>query len=54
MTTEKMLKEIINLCENRESDIDIDKAVNEDDNYLIGIWDLIQQIKEITGKKKND
>jgi hypothetical protein len=50
--SKKIIKEIIELCENCESDINIDKAVLEDNDYQIGAWDLIQQIKEIIESKQ--
>ena len=51
--TKKIIKEIVKLYENCESDIDIDKAVIENNDYQIGIWDLCQQIKEIIERKEN-
>lgn len=47
MTKEKIIEKIKNLYEDCESNIDIDKAVFEDNDYQIGIWDLCQQLKEI-------
>ncbi len=57
MSKEK-IKKIIKLCQDYESDIDIDKAVSENDEYRIGKWDLCQEIREIVGfmqiDKKNN
>ena len=48
--TIQVIDEIKNLCEDCESNIDIDKAVSENNEYQIGIWDLCQQLKEIVLK----
>ena len=50
MSKEK-IKKIVELYENCESNIDIDKAVSKNNEYQIGIWDLCQQIKEIIERK---
>ena len=52
MTKEK-IKEIVKLYEDCESNINIDKAVSENNEYQIGIWDLCQQIKEIIEREAN-
>ena len=52
MTKEK-IKEIVKLYEDCESNINIDKAVSENNEYQIGIWDLCQQIKEIIEREVN-
>ncbi len=49
MTTVDKIKK---LCEDYESEIDIDKAVSENNEYQIGMWDLCQQIKEIIWKEE--
>jgi hypothetical protein len=50
MSKEK-IKKIVELYEDCESNIDIDKAVSKNNEYQIGIWDLCQQIKEIIERK---
>ena len=50
MSKEK-IKEIVKLYEDCESNINIDKAVFENNEYQIGMWDLCQQIKEIIDSK---
>jgi hypothetical protein len=50
--TKKSLNKIIELCENCLSDIDIDKAVSNNWEYQIGMWDLCQQIYELTAEEK--
>ena len=49
MTT---IDKIEKLCQDCESEIDIDKAVSENDEYRIGMWDLCQEIREIIWKEK--
>jgi hypothetical protein len=45
--SKEIIKEIVKLYEDCESNINIDKAVFENNEYQIGMWDLCQQIKEI-------
>ena len=52
--TKKTISKIKELYKDCESNIDIDKAVFENNEYQIGMWDLCQQLKEITEEKKND
>ena len=52
MSKEK-IKKIVELCQDCESEIDIDKAVSENDEYRIGMWDLCQEIREIIERKEN-
>ncbi len=51
MTT---VDKIEKLCQDCESEIDIDKAVSENDEYRIGMWDLCQEIREIIWKEKEE
>ena len=48
MTT---IDKIEKLCQDCESEIDIDKVVFENDEYRIGMWDLCQEIREIIWKE---
>jgi hypothetical protein len=52
--TKKIINKIKELYEDCESNINIDKAVSENNEYQIGMWDLCQQLKEIIEEKKND
>ena len=49
--TKKIISKIKELYEDCESNINIDKAVSENNDYQIGMWDLCQQIKEIIESK---
>jgi hypothetical protein len=51
--SKEIIKEIVKLYEDCESNINIDKAVSENNEYQIGMWDLCQQIKDIITRKEN-
>ena len=47
MNDKKKLKELLNIIYlEYESEIDIDNAIDNNYEYLIGKWDMIQDIKE--------